>query len=216
MVNIKKTKRLQRGGVAKACVLNTAMTPNIHNPQAAGDLDDYPVPLGADILQGGSCGDSGVGTSHPKSETFKQYLQSLDHNLDHKGIMSGGTAQSPPIPPLPSSAIGHTGGGVTTDVSEMIAGQPVYKGYDDGHPPALINGKLLFGTPDKSICRGGGKTRKHKNKKNKRSRKQYQKGGAPAPYNEAFNGPQSMFMYPDDMSKHTFDETQPNWSPNAI
>lgn len=135
----------------------------------------------------------------------------------------------------------QTGGGFSTDPSEFIAGQPVYKPYDDCCPPAIINGNLKFGAPDQPICgfgavRGGSrKTKRQYSKTNNgkkgkskqhgsKARKQKQHGGdwnsvgksKPAMFSDAFNGQKSVFAYPDDMSKRTFDETQPNYSVNAI
>ena len=232
--------RIQRGGVSNSCVLDTSMSggmsrcqpgTNLHNtnPQASLDLDNKfmayggTVPLGANILQGGAskCGDDGVGTSNPKSETFKQYLNNLNNKLDVA-----------------------VGGGFSTDPSEFIAGLPVYKGYDDCCPPAIVGGQLKFGAPDQAVCgfgavKGGSrkrmnnmnnmkKTKKHLSKKQlnkKRSNVQRrQRGGdwtsstrsKPAVYSEAFNGPKGVFAYPDDMSKRAFDEVQPNYSVNAL
>ena len=130
----------------------------------------------------------------------------------------------------------HTGGGFTTDPSEFIAGQPVYKSYDDCCPPAIVNGNLKFGAPDQPVCgfgavRGGSrKTKKqqgkklHSKKSKQHSKKSKQRGGdwnavgrsKPAVYSDAFNGPKGVFAYPEDMTKRTFDETQPNYSVNAI
>lgn len=232
-----RTQRTQRGGVSNACALDASTNggmlmynagANLHNtnPQASLDLDNKymayggPVPLGSNILQGGAnkCGDEGVGTSKPKSETFQQYLDSVNQKLD----------------------LNMGGGGFTTDPSEFIAGLPVYKAYDDCCPPAIVNGNLKFGAPDQPVCgfgavRGGSrKTKKQhskkqrgkKNKSNYRKRKQMQnqKGGdwnavgrsKPAMYSDAFNGPKGVFAYPEDMTKRSFDETQPNYSVNAI
>ena len=54
-----------------------------------------PVPLGSSFggggQNGGKCSDEGVGTSSPKSETFKQYLMNLDSQLS---ITKGGAASS--------------------------------------------------------------------------------------------------------------------------
>ncbi len=229
-------RNVQRGGVSNACILDSSMSgglsrcqpgTNLHNtnPQASLDLDNKfmsygnPVPLGNNILQGGAnkCGDDGVGTSNPKSETFKQYLDNLNTKLDVA-----------------------VGGGFSTDPSEYIAGLPVYKGYDDCCPPAIVGGQLKFGAPDQAVCgfgavKGGGsrkrmnnmkKTKKHLSKKSKsrKHRQNHQRGGdwtsstrsKPAAYSEAFNGPKGIFAYPDDMSKRTFDEVQPNYSVNAI
>lgn len=229
--NFASKSRTQKGGVSNACVLDAAMNgrsqgmcgagANLHNinPQAGMDLDsrfmEYgtPVPLGSNIVQGGGkCGDDGVGTGNPKSETFKQYLENLDKQLD----------------------ISHQrGGGFSTDPSEFIAGMPVYKAYDDCCPPAIVGGKLQFGAPDQPVCgfgavKGGGR---NKNKNSKRGSKKrggkkskVQRGGdftgvgrsKPAAFADAFNGPMGVFEYPDDMSKRTFDETQPNYSVRAI
>lgn len=132
------------------------------------------------------------------------------------------------------------GGGFSTDPSEFIAGLPVYKAYDDCCPPAIVNGQLKFGAPDQAVCgfgavKGGSRKRVNGMKKSKkqqrktRGRKQRshngtQRGGdwtvatrsKPAMFDEAFNGPASVFAYPDDMSKRAFGETQPNYTPNAI
>ena len=110
----KKTK-MQYGGVSPLCNLGEATSgsmlvrntdANVHNtnPQASLDLDSKfnqygsPVPLGSWVVQGGSncgksqygganCGDEGVGTSNPKSETFKQYMENLNakYNLPQMG-----------------------------------------------------------------------------------------------------------------------------------
>lgn len=229
-----RKSRTQHGGVANSCVLDVAMNgrsqgmcgagSNLHNinPQAGLDLDsrfmEYgtPVPLGANIVQGGGkCGDNGVGTGNPKNNTFKSYLENLDKQLD----------------------ISHQrGGGVSTDPSEFIAGMPVYKAYDDCCPPAIVGGKLQFGAPDQPVCgfgavKGGsrcktikrvGKKRISKKRISKKSK--VQRGGdftgidrsKPAAFADAFNGPMGVFEYPNDMSKRTFDETQPNYSVHAI
>jgi hypothetical protein len=242
----KKTSKyaVQSGGVSTACVVDYAtsgrelMHPsNIHNtnPQASLDLDNKfmqyggPVPLGSNIVQGGGaskCGDEGVGTGKMKTDTFKQYMDKLNTSLDVDNQQQGG--------------------GFTTDPSEIIAGNPVYRGYDDCCPPAVVGGKLIFSkTPDTPVYglgavqsggrdrrdkrdkRRGGKSRKSSNKNNKtrsRSRKSVQRGGdwvrpfnsVPAAYADAFNGPMGVFKYPDDMKTRAFDETQPNYSVNAI
>jgi len=143
----------------------------------------------------------------------------------------------------PEQNVGPTkGGGFSTDPGEFIGGMPVYKAYDDCCPPAIVNGQLKFGAPDQAVCgfgavKGGSRKRvngmkkKNSNKQQRktRSRKQRshngtQRGGdwtvatrsKPAMFDEAFNGPASVFAYPDDMSKRTFGETQPNYTPNAI
>ena len=86
----RQSKRKNQRGGTNACALpynNDQMKftsggaeSNIHNtnPQASLDLDNKfmgyggPVPLGSSIVGGGQCGDEGVGTSSPKSETFKE------------------------------------------------------------------------------------------------------------------------------------------------
>jgi len=252
----RKSKRqgvLQYGGVSPACVLNGATgtdvlyrDPNVNlhntNPQASLDLDNKfmnyggAVPLGNNILQGGSakCGDEGLGGSgNGKSETFKQYLDGLTNQYTVGGASST-----------------QNGGGFTTDPSEYIAGLPVYRAYDDCCPPAIVNNKLVMGAPGQPVCglgavRGGARrhrssSRKHKrssknNKKNKktsnrhhksRRSNRHQRGGAdfvysslrskPAPMADAFNGPAGVFRYPDDMMTRNFGEVQPNYSVNAI
>lgn len=268
------SKRVQRGGVSPACVLDGATSTsllvrnpdvNLHNtnPQASLDLDNKfmsyggAVPLGSNILQGGAsskCGDEGVGTGYGKSETFKQYLEGLsnqynivgggkstknEQNMDAMQLIQDITNTST-TPDLTSESTSEptVGGGFTTDPSEYIAGLPVYKAYDDCCPPAIVGGDLKFGAPDQPVCglgaiRGGGRAKNNRNKKSKkhskraskRSHKRVQRGGAdwvyskssvPAPYADAFNGAPSVFKYPDDMMGRKFDETQPNYTPNAI
>ena len=212
------------------------------NVQAVKDLDNLTmlyggekVPQGAEIVGGAKCGDDGVGTSHPKSETFKQYLESMNETLD---LAKGG------------SRCVQKGAGFSVEPGEFIAGQAVVKSYDDCCPPALVGGKLQFGAPDQPVCglgavRGGGrrksrksrkthhksrktshKSRKHHSKRHtkRRSHRKTQRGGdfttlhssKPADYATAFNGPKSVLNYPDNMMERTFDETQPMWSPKAI
>ena len=138
---------------------------------------------------------------------------------------------------------GLTGGGFSTDPSEYIAGLPVYKSYDDCCPPAIVNNQLVMGAPDQSVCglgaiKGGARRRRktrasrkrstrRKNTRHSRSsrRRHTQRGGdfvysatksTPAPMSDDFNGPQGVFRYPDDMMSRAFNETQPNYSVNAI
>jgi hypothetical protein len=84
-----------------------------------------------------------------------------------------------PLQPVPTPASApapkQEGGGFTTDPSEFIAGQPVYRAYDDCCPPALVNGDLKFGSPGQPICglgaiKGGGH-RQHKSHKKHSSKK---------------------------------------------
>ena len=132
----------------------------------------------------------------------------------------------------------QSAGGSSVDVSQMIAGQPVINSYDDCCPPALIGGKLVSGAASGSqpVCGGqsGGKkskkskkakkvkkTKKSKKakkvKKTKKSKKakKGQKGGRKSkPSEYPFKGDNSNFS--QDMNEHTFDETQPDYSANAI
>lgn len=216
------------------------------NVQAKKDLDNLTmlyggekVPQGAEIVGGAKCGDDGVGTSHPKSETFKQYLENMNNTLD---LAKGGSRNV------------QKGAGFSVEPGEFVAGRAVVKSYDDCCPPALVGGKLQFGAPDQPVCglgavRGGGRrkhlsTKKHSGKSHKKSRKsrkhhskrhskkhtkrrthrKTQRGGdftglqssKPADYATAFDGPKSVLNYPENMMERTFDETQPMWSPKAI
>ena len=92
------SKKTQRGGVSNACVLDYtndkamysasgAGESNEHNlnPQASLDLDNKFMNYGGPIpleQSGGAtkCGDDGVGTSHPRTETFKQYIKNETKN----------------------------------------------------------------------------------------------------------------------------------------
>ena len=253
-VNRSRKSRSQRGGTSNACVSNYATSPstyqlaNAHNlnPQALGDLDGKfmqyggPVPLGqmggrklVKKHKGGfsNCGDSGVGTNSPKSNTFKQYLDVLSTSLD---VKSGGGACNNKInnkshSKLRSKHNQQKGSGYTVDPTEFIAGQPVYKSYDDNSPPAIIGGQLQFGAPDQPICgagaiKGGGrKHRLSKKSKSKLNKKTKQRGGdfttlhsKPADYTTAYDGPKGVFNYPEDMSKRSFGDFQPNYSVDSI
>ena len=231
----RQSKRKNQRGGTNACALpynNDQMKftsggaeSNIHNtnPQASLDLDNKfmgyggPVPLGSSIVGGGQCGDEGVGTSSPKSETFKEYILNLESQLSMtKGGSSCGTIKKE------NNKQKQKGSGYSSDPSEFIGGQPVYRGYDDNSPPALISGNLVFGTPDVPICGAGAVGGARKSKKIKKSKKQ--RGGnfigfrssKPADYGSAFNGEPGVFNYPEDMSKRSFEASQPVWSPNAI
>jgi len=243
-----RKSKSQRGGTSSSCTLQYSTSPsystnsltNVHNtnPQASLDLDNKfmgyggPVPLGSSIAGGGSCQDEGVGTGSPKSETFKEYLTKMDANLSS---VTGGASCGDPMPN--SKPNSQKAGGYLSDPSEMIAGQPVYKGYDDYSPPAIIGGKAIFGSPDQPVCGNGavkggsrrlnqvGKKSK-KNNKSKKSKKsksrKSQRGGdfttfrgsKPAEYSSAFNGPPGVFTA--DMSQRTFVAQQPNWNPSDI
>lgn len=145
----------------------------------------------------------------------------------------------PTISSSSSSSSSLTGGGFSTDPSEYIAGLPVYKSYDDCCPPAIVNNQLVMGAPDQPVCglgaiKGGARRRRKtrasrkrstRSKNTRRSRRHTQRGGdfvysatksTPAPMSDAFNGPQGVFRYPDDMMSRAFDELQPNYSVNAI
>ena len=162
-----------------------------------------------------------------------------DPNNSDQGVVAN---QEGPILKIFKNNKTMGGGGFSTDPSEFIGGMPVYKAYDDCCPPAIVNGQLKFGAPDQAVCgfgavKGGSRKRvngmkkKNSNKQQRktRGRKQRshngtQRGGdwtvatrsKPAMFDEAFNGPASVFAYPDDMSKRAFDEKQPNYTPNAI
>ena len=229
-------KNMQRGGVSNACVLPYANDTisyhgqsagaNMHNlnPQASLDLDNKfmsyggPVPL-AQMGGANKCGDEGVGTSHAKSNTFKQYLNNLDEQLSFNGgsnMMHNNNSDKL-----------QKGSGYTVEPDEYISGMPVIKGYDDNNPPEIIDGKI--------VMKGGNKIKKnkksHKNKKSKKDMKskthkksrKLQQGGdfvsigsKPAEFSTAFDGPKGVFNYPDNMMTREFGEKQPNYSVNAI
>jgi len=284
--SLKKGKRLsskiQKGGVSsgRACVLDYATNgmknpnalANLHNlnPQASGDLDNKfmlyggPVPLGQ---MGGAnkCGDDGVGTSNPKSETFKQYLNTIDEQLSFKGgnrnqnddndndnDNDNDSNHNDENNNNKSNINSLKGGDYSVNPEQYIAGKPVIDGYDHENPPALINGKLVMpgavlsgGDGNRQLCgngatRGGSKKSKRNSKRNSKKNKRktrkskrqnkkknnsskMQKGGdfvsigsKPAVFSEAFNGPDGVFQYPDDMTKRDFAAKQPNYGVNAI
>lgn len=217
-------KKSHRGGGTCVKVHNSvvgAAAANIHNtnPQASLDLDNVfnayggPVPLGQNIVMGGGaskCMDDGVGTASPKSETFKQYMENMSSSLNVK-----------------------SGGGYSSDPSEMISGQPVYKGYDDCCPPAVIGNALVYGsTPDKPVCgkgamAGGSRKKSKKSKKTKKSKnnnrktkKNNQRGGAiksrPADFDTVFNTEKSRTEWPMDVCSRKFGARQPFWGADEL
>jgi hypothetical protein len=164
------------------------------NPQASLDLDNkfinYGGPIPLDQSGGATkCGDDGVGTSHPRTETFKQYIKNLDADLTFKG---GSNCGSNHMKQTGGSNCGSThvkqnfkggsncgstqvkqnGAGYTVDTSQYVGGQPIYKGYDDNSPPAIIGGQIVSGQPDQPVCGNGALTggSKRKNKKSKKSK----------------------------------------------
>ena len=252
--NNNRSKKYQKGGNASgACVLDYSnktnmfnASANIHNsnPQASLDLDNKflsyggPVPLGSSIVGGGSCGSEGVGTSNPKSDTFKEYMTRLDENLSS---VTGGNPNPNPNS-KPNEINNMKGSGYSYDTNEFIAGQPVVKSWDDNSPPAIIGGQLVFGSPDQPICGNGAvsggfrrnkkssKKRSKKNNKNtkrlksKNMKRSRQSGGdfttfrnsKPAEYDQAYNGPPGVFQYPDNMMNRSFEGRQPVWDPSTI
>lgn len=226
----KNNKRKMNGGSSKSCLSQYTGTvlpsvcgsSNIHNtnPQAMGDLDNKfklyggPVPLGENIVGGGSCGDEGVNTSGIKNSTFKQYIENMSNKLELQ-----------------------TGGGYIVDPSQYIGGMPRIGHYDDCCPPAIINGNIVQAGPDQRVCglgavppMTGGKRKNTKNKKNtkrktrtlRNSKKQSGgdftsiKSSKPASMNDAFSGQPSYFDDGLDLRKRHFNEVQPNYGPLAI
>jgi hypothetical protein len=203
---------------------------------------------------GDKCADEGVGTSNFKSNTFKEYLEKLNSNFNINTITTGGFNKMKKFSKKQylrknknisrKKSYSLKGSGYSSDPSEFIAGQPVYKKYDDCCPPAIIGGQLKFGGPDQPVCGFGAivggnrkvfknknnrskskKSKSIKNKNNKNFKRKFQKGGSdfnsignskPAAYDTAFTGPMGVFKYPDDMKSRTFGETQPIWSANAL
>lgn len=184
----------QSGGMAPACLKNP-------------DVSKYTNPCkGANIHNtnqiGGGCG------CNKNKKNMNQYKLNL--------------------PGMVQSA-----GGVSVNVEEMIAGQPRYDSYDDCCQPALVGGKLVSGAASGSqpACGAQYGGKKHtKSKKSKKSKKpkgnkkgkgkgkkrtKKQKGGQKSKPSEfPFKGENSNFS--QDMKEHTFDETQPDYSVNAI
>jgi hypothetical protein len=192
-----------------------------------------PVPLGNNILQGGGnskCGDEGVGTGTNKSDTFKQYLDGLANQYN---ISGGGYSTDPSefIAGLPVYKA------YDDCCPPAIVGGDLKFGAPD--QPVCGIGAIKGGSRNKKSRGGKRKNKKTKkqygssrsncgNRRNRsnrsnRSNKQ-QRGGdwvysmnsTPAPYSEAFNGPPGVFRYPDDLKSRAFDETQPNYTPNAV
>ncbi len=218
-----KRSRKMKGGAAGSClsqytggvVPSVCGSANVHNtnPQAMGDLDldnkfklyGGPVPLGENLVGGGSCGDEGVNTSGVKNSTFKQYVENMSQQLD---LQFGGVAE-PIAASLVSSASPktkiqktksssnksksksksgskkHSGGGYIVDPSQYIGGMPRIGHYDDCCPPAIIGGKIVQAGPDQRVCglgavppMAGGRRKNSKNKKSKKTKKSNkQRGG---------------------------------------
>jgi hypothetical protein len=209
------SKKTQRGGVSNACVLDYtndkaiysgAGEANAHNlnPQASLDLDNkfmnYGGPIPLEQSGGSNCGDDGVGTSRPKTESFKQYLKNLDADLTFKGGSNCGSHQvkqnggsncgshqvkqnggsncgSHQVKQNGGSNCGshhvkQNGAGYIVDTSQYVGGQPIYKAYDDNAPPAIIGGQIVSGQPDQPVCGNGALTGGSKKiRRNKKSKK---------------------------------------------
>jgi len=218
-----KSMKKQKGGVAPSCVSGVDVSrytcgggANIHNnPQGSKDLDAA-FTKASGMKGGGSKHPSGCGCSESSTD-FKGYLNEVKRQL------------------------GQSGGGVSTMVEDMIAGQPVYKSYDDCCPPSLVGGKLKFGAPGKSTCgsgmRGGAKKSRRSSKSrrsNKRSqsrrsskskgrarkmnRSRKQKGGhyknsKPAQYPKAHETTKSHF---GEVTEKDFSQRQPFFNEMSI
>ena len=212
--SLKKGKRLssklQKGGVSNACVLDYASNnvnlsgngysvANLHNlnPQASGDLNldnkfmlyGGPVPL-SQMGGGSKCGDEGVGSSNPKSNTFKNYITNLDKQLSFTGGYTSRNEHENENENENENERSNNnnnnnnrenrntlkGSGYTVDPDCYIAGQPCIGGYDDQNPPALIKGKLVMSGAgaEKQVCGNGatkGGSRKSKRKSKRKSSK---------------------------------------------
>lgn len=264
--SVKKSRshsKKQGGGAASSCLSqytgagglspSVCGSANIHNtnPQAMGDLDmnnkfnvyGGAVPLGQNLVGGGSCGDEGSYPGSEKGNTFKQYLNNLSQSLDVNLTSGGGGKQKPKD---------LTGGGYTVDPGQFIAGQPVIGQYDDGCAPALIGGKMIGAGPDQRVCglgavQMGGRRKRRGHKKSskrsikrststkrttkhgsrhgsRRSSRRTQRGGDfigvtrshPSPYDDAFTGTASYFDDGYDLSTRDFGATQPNYGVMAV
>jgi hypothetical protein len=167
------------------------------NPQASYDLLDNTnmlygekVPLGQ---TGGNsskthntCGDEGGHTNTIKNTTFKQYLQNLDSQFSLTGGNYGGHNNNNNNNNTNTNNTNNNnnnnnndkqkGSGYIVDPSQMIAGKPVYAGYPDNNSPAIIDGKILMGDPDKSVCgNGANKGGSRKSRKSRKSRNKSRK-----------------------------------------
>jgi hypothetical protein len=148
-----KSMKKQKGGVAPSCVSGVDVSrytcgggANIHNnPQGSKDLDAA-FTKASGMKGGGAKHPSGCGCTGSSTD-FKGYLNEVKRQL------------------------GQSGGGVSTMVEDMIAGQPVYKSYDDCCPPSLVGGKLKFGAPGKSTCGSGMRGGAKKSRKSSKSRR---------------------------------------------
>jgi hypothetical protein len=201
------------------------------------------VPLGSNILQGGAnCGDEGKGgVGNGKSETFKQYID----ELSNKYMVGGGFTTDPsqyiagkPVysayddccpPAIVNNQL------VMGAPNQPVCGLGAIKGgarrRHNKSSSSKHKNKRSSKTTKKNhnSKRKSNKRKSNKRKSNKRKTHSHrQRGGAtgdfvysatrstPAPMSEAFNGPQGVFRYPDDMMSRTFNEVQPNYSVNAV
>ena len=196
--NKTSTKRkTQKGGVSNSCIGNYAgndggVNYSSLNPQASLDnttmLYGNSISLGNNIVGGSisetmiggnnKCGDEGVGTTNFKTETFKQYLENLNSNFNINTSGGFNKMQKDNKKNKSSKSISRKraysqkGSGYSSDPSEFIGGQPVYKQYDDCCPPAIVGGQLQFGSPDQAVCgfgavKGGGRRKRSRKLMNK-------------------------------------------------
>ena len=216
------------------------------NPQASLDLDNKfmsyggAVPLGNNILQGGAanCGDEGRGgAGNGKSETFKQYLEGLENQYMIGGESApmqnaGGFSTDPSeyIAGLPVYKAYDDCCPPAIVNNQLVMGAPDQPVCGLG----AIKGGARRRAPASRKHKHSSKSRRNSKRKNNNRRTRHnnhskrQRGGAvgdfvysatkstPAPMADAFNGPQGVFRYPDDMMTRTFNEVQPNYSVNAI
>lgn len=69
--------------------------------------------------------------------------------------------------------LGQKGGGLTVDVGQQIAGQPVYQSYLDCSPPAILGGKLSSAKGCRPMCGGSARKLLKKLKKSKSKSRTY-------------------------------------------
>ena len=120
-----------------------------------------------------------------------------------------------------SNKLCQCGSGYSSDPSQNVGNQLVYKAYNDCNPPSIINGTLKMNNCNQS---GGKKVSKRKSSKRKSSKRKVSKRKvSKRKSSKQCGGMPSKFPFPakqksnfsGDPKTHTYDAKQSHWLPNA-
>ena len=114
--------------------------------------------------------------------------------------------------------ISQKGSGYSSDPSQNIGKQLVYKAYNDCNPPSIIGGTLKMTNCNqsggkKSTKRKSSSKRKSSKRKSSKRKSSKQCGGMPSKF--PFSGKQKS-VYSGDMKDRTFGGRQPSWKSTDV